>query len=123
MQTKLFGYKPANPGKGIQPSLPIRKLLVDGTNLLLHVETLQMVHVRLALPFRVAVKAVHSSLFAAYELVLGDGLASDGVKHVAALARKSLQVVGNVGMRNVGVCVAGLGLGLLFLPAGVKEFN
>ena len=100
-----------------------RKPLVDGANLLLYVEILQVAHLRLAFALGVAVQAVHDGLFAASQLVFRNRLASNGVEDVASLARQPLQIIGNVGVRNIGLRVARVGSGLLLLPAGVEELD
>lgn len=70
-------------------------------NLFLHVNALKVVQVCLAFSFRVAIKAMDSSLLPPSELILCNGLSRDRVKHIASLTGETLQVVGHICMGNV----------------------
>jgi hypothetical protein len=96
---------------------------VDGPNLLIKIESLQLVDVGLAFTFRIAIETVDGDLLSSGELLLRDGLARDSVKNVAALTSKTLEVIGDVGCREVGGCKSSVRLCLLLLPPWVEEFN
>lgn len=82
------------------PSLLLGKFLVNGPNLLLHVETLHVVHLGLAFALCISIKTLNGGLFPPRKFIFADCLAGYRVEDVAALARQSLQVVGHVGVRN-----------------------
>lgn len=69
---------------------------MNGLDLLIHIHALQVTNVRLTLALGVAVKAVERRPFPSGQLVLGHGLARDGIKQIAALTGETLQVIGHV---------------------------
>ena len=128
---RLAQYKTCDPPNMALPKLllllliptPTTKFIMNGLNLLLHRHPLQMTDMRLALPLGIPIEAMNSRLLAPRLLLFRDGLARDPVEHVRPLTRQSLEVVRYVDLREIRYEVTSLGLGLLFLPPRVEEFN
>lgn len=87
-------------------SLLVSELLVNGTDLLLNVNVLHMTQLSLTLSVHGTIIAVDSSLLSARQLVLGNCLPGHGVEDVATLAGKTLEVVCDVNMRDIGRSIA-----------------
>lgn len=71
---------------------------MNSTDLLLDVNVLHVTQLCLALGVHSTIVAVNGSLLPARQLVLGKGLSGYGIENIAALAGKTLEVVGNINM-------------------------
>lgn len=98
--------------------LAIRKLLVDRSDLVSHIEPLHVVG-----PHVGVLHAVDRRLLPPSLLLFTKRLARNAVKHIAALASQPLEVVGHISRRQVRRRITRVGLGLLILPSRIEQFN
>lgn len=86
----------------IKALLLVGEFLVNGADLLLHVDVVHMAKLRLTLGIHSSVVTVNSRLLSPRTLIFRNRLASNRVKNVLTLAGQTLEVVGNIDRVHVG---------------------
>lgn len=96
---------------------------MDGPNLLVNVDCMQLTDVTCVLAFRVAVKTVEGDLLPPSLLLFRDRLASDSIKQIAPLTRQSLEVVGDIRRGQICRGESCIRLGLLLFPSWIEKLD
>lgn len=96
---------------------------MDGPNLLVDVDCMQLTDVTLALAFRVAVKTIEGDLLPPSLLLFRDRLASDSIEKIAPLTRQPLEVVGNIRRGQIRRGESCIRLGLLLFPPWIEKLD